>query len=153
MARDDAAFRRDHPRRGAWLVAWPRREWRPSHPVRATLIGALLAGYAWIDAEAAPFTARSLVGVLIPGAVLAAIAYGRRARRIPPPEHFDVKGISYWVICLVALFEWEASAFKDYSLVWHPSLTDLVNPLLGPHLLKSAAILLWMMAGWGLVKR
>ncbi len=153
MARDDAAPRRDHPSRWAWLAAWPRRGWGPSHPVRATLIGAMLAGYSWVDAEAAPFTARSLVGVLIPGAVLGAIAYGRPPERIPAPEQLDIKGISYWLICIAALFEWEASAFRDNSLVWHPSLTNLINPLLAPHLVKSAAILVWMLAGWGLVKR
>lgn len=153
MPRDDAVPRGDQPRRWAWLETAPHRGWRPAHPVRATLIGAVLAGYAWVDAEAAPFSARSLVGVLIPAAVLGAIAFRRPPQRIPPPERLDVKGTSYWLICIVALFEWEASAFKDYSLTWHPSLTDLINPLLSPHLVKSAAIMVWILAGWGLVKR
>jgi hypothetical protein len=57
------------------------------------------------------------------------------------------------VIAVAALFEWEASAWKDDSLPWHPSLTDLINPLLGPHFVKSAAILLWILVGWALVRR
>jgi hypothetical protein len=117
------------------------------------LVATGLVAYAWIDATAAPFTTRALVGVLIPGAVLGAIAYGRPPQRIPPPRGLDAIGFSYWVIAVVALFEWEASAYGDNSRYWHPSLTNLINPLLQPHVMKSAAILVWMLAGWGLVKR
>lgn len=134
---------------------WSRVPFLPhdGHPVRAVLIGAVLAVYAWIDATTAPFTARSLIGVLIPGAVIGVIACARPPQRIQPPEELDMLGMSYWMICLAALFEWEASAFRDNSPFWHPSLTTLVNPLLGPHVVKSAAIVAWMLIGWGLVKR
>ena len=91
--------------------------------------------------------------VLIPGVVLAAIAVAWPPQRIPPPEKLDITGMFYWVIAVAALFEWEASAWKDNSLPWHPSLTDLINPLLGPHIVKSAAILLWICVGWALVRR
>ena len=126
---------------------------RPAHPVLAAAIGAGLAVYAWVDGAAAPFSRGAFVGVLIPGAVLAIIAIGRPPERIPPPEQLDLTGISYWVICLAVFFEWEASAYKDNSWPWHPSFTDLLNPLLAPHLIKSAAILVWIMAGWALVRR
>jgi hypothetical protein len=121
--------------------------------VRAAAISAALAAYAWFDATAAPFTTRSLVGVLIPGVVLAGIAYVKPPRRIPSPQRLDIQGISYWLICVTALFEWEASAWRDNSLPWHPSLTNLINPFLGVHLVKTAAILVWLLAGWELVKR
>jgi hypothetical protein len=150
MTRDDIAPRREHPSRLSWFPDSPRRR---RLIARTALIGAVLAGYAWIDANSAPFTTRSLVGVLIPGAILGAIAYGRPPQRIRPPEELDAAGISYWMIAVAALFEWEASAFRDNSLPWHPSLTNLIDPLLAPHLMKSAAILVWIMAGWGLVKR
>jgi hypothetical protein len=113
----------------------------------------VLAGYAWAAGSTEPFSTIALVCVLIPGVVLAAIAYGRPPERIPPPDKLDVTGMSYWAICVAALFEWEASAFRDNSLPWHPSLTDLINPLLGPHVVKSTAILLWMLVGWALVRR
>ena len=150
MTRDDIAPRQADLGRWSWLTGRPRR--LRLTPLSA-LIAAVLVGYAWVDADAPPFTTRSLVGVVIPGAVLAAIAYGRPPRRIPPPAELDTLGISYWLIVVAALFEWEASAFKDNSLRWHPSLTNLIDPLLVPHLLKTGAILVWMMAGWGLVKR
>ncbi len=150
MTRDDITSRPARVGRGPKFPQWPRPG---GHPVRNALIGVVLLSYAWVDAAAAPFTTRSLVGVLIPGAVLGAIAYGHPPERIPPPDELDITGMSYWLICIAALFEWEASAFGDNSLPWHPSLTELINPLLAPHLMKSTAILVWLAAGWGLVKR
>jgi hypothetical protein len=148
MAGDGMAQDGDHP----WgrLPGWPRRAARP---VRAVLVLGGLTGYAWVAAAAAPFSRGALVGVLVPGAVLAVIATARPPGRIPPPEQLDVTGMSYWLICLTAFFEWEASAFRDNSLYWHPSFTNLVNPLLAPHPVKSAAIVVWMLAGWALVRR
>lgn len=148
MATDDAG--RPHPLRRMGAEWWPRGN---GHPVRDTLIGAAVAGYAWLAAGAAPFSGRAFVGVLIPGAVLGLIAYGRPPERIPAPDTLDITGMSYWLVCLAVGFEWEASAFKDNSLAWHPSLTDLVNPLLDPHPVRSAAFLVWLLAGWALVRR
>ena len=150
MARDDTPAPRDRPSSWASRLAWPRR---PAHPVLAVTIGAGLAVYAWMAGSAAPFSRGAFLAVLIPGAILALIAYGRPPERIPPPEQLDILGTSYWLIVLTAFFEWEASAYKDNSWPWHPSFTDLINPLLGPHVVKSAAILVWMLAGWALVRR
>ncbi len=121
--------------------------------IRKTVIGTGLVTYSWMAGSTTPFSTRALLSVLLPGAVIAGFAYGRSPERVPPPDSLDVAGFSYWMICLAALFEWEASAFKDNSLWWHPSLTDLVNPLIAPHPVKSAAFLAWMLAGWALVKR
>ena len=149
MARNDIPAQREPGSR------WSRSPFLPQdgRPARAALIGAGLAVYAWIDATATPFSARSLIGVLIPGAVVGTIAYARPPQRIQPPEQLDMLGMSYWMICLAALFEWEAAAYRDNSPVWHPSLTSLINPLLGPHVVKSAAIMVWLLVGWRLVKR
>lgn len=149
MARNDLSVQRETASRWSSVPFLPH----DGHPVRAALIGAGLAVYAWFDATAAPFSAQALIGVLIPGAVIGTIAYARPPQRIQPPEGLDMLGMSYWMICIAALFEWEASAFRDNSRPWHPSLTTLVDPLLGPHVVKSAAIMLWILIGWGLVKR
>lgn len=140
MARNDLPL---HPEESS---RWPKR-------ASVALIGLGLVSYAWVDATAAPFSTRALVGVLIPGVVLAVLAYRMRSRRIAAPERLDISGVSYWVICVTMLFEWEASAFRDNSWPWHPSLTILIDPLLAPHPVKSAAIVVWMLAGWALVKR
>jgi hypothetical protein len=150
MATDDVPRRRDGPGHRSGFPLWPGHQ---RNRVRTAAIGIVLAGYAWAAGATAPFSATALVFVLIPGVVLAAIAYWWPPERIPPPDKLDITGVSCWAICVAALFEWEASAYKDNSLPWHPSLTDLINPLLGPHPIKSAAFLLWVLVGWALVRR
>ena len=131
-------------------LARPRR---PGHLALLALTFTGLTVYAWVLAAAAPFSRGALVGVVIPGTVLAVIALGRPPERIAPPDELDMLGMSYWMICLAAFFEWEASAWRDNSWPWHPSFTNLVDPLLAPHLIKSGAILVWLLAGWALVRR
>ena len=149
MATNPAPARSDQPSRG-WQVARPRR---PAHLALLVLLCAGLAVYAWVVAAAAPFSRGALVGVVIPGAVVGLIASFRPPERIPPPAELDMLGMSYWMICLAAFFEWEASAWRDSSWPWHPSFTNLIGPLLDPHLVKSAAVLVWLLAGWALVRR
>ena len=149
MATDPAPAPSDHA--GRW-----RQLTRPRRPARLALLALILTGlavYAWVAAAAAPFSRGALVGMVIPGAALGLIAFGRPPERIPPPAELDMIGMSYWLICLAAFFEWEASAWRDSSWPWHPSFTNLIDPLLAPHLIKTAAILVWMLAGWALVRR
>jgi hypothetical protein len=153
MATDGTDGRR---RRSGRLGRWPGQAAWSRRPAQLWLVAAIAAGlaiYAWVDGSAVPFSRGAFVGVVIPGAVLAAIAYGRPPERIPPPKELDTIGMSYWVITLAAFFEWEASAWRDNSWPWHPSFTNLIDPLLGPHPIKSAAILVWILAGWALVRR
>lgn len=123
-----------------------------ARPARNAIIGAAVIGYAWVLGGAAPFSTRALLGVLLPGAVLGVIAYARPPDRIPAPESVDTAGFSYWIIAIALLFEWEASAVRD-NRPWHPSLTDLINPLIAPHPIKTAAIVVWLLSGWALVRR
>ena len=89
----------------------PHRALRPVPPLaRKAVIGAGLASYAWVASAMPPFSTRSLIGVLVPGAVLGAIAYGHPPERIRPPERLDIAGFSYWAIVVALLFEWEASS-------------------------------------------
>jgi hypothetical protein len=150
MATDPVPARRGSDGRRPWQVARPHR---PAHLALLILLAAGLAAYAWVAAAATPFSRGALAGVVIPGAVLGAIAFARPPERIPPPDELDVVGMSYWMICLAAFFEWEASAWRDNSWPWHPSFTNLLDPLLAPHLIKSMAILVWLLAGWALVRR
>jgi hypothetical protein len=150
MATGDIPRPPDRPGARSGYLPWPGRRWPRA---RTAAIGIVLAAYAWMAGSAAPFSTAALVMVLIPGVVLAVIAYAWPPERIPAPDKMDITGMFYWVIAVAALFEWEASAYKDNSLPWHPSLTDLIVPLLGPHIVKSVAILLWILVGWALVRR
>jgi len=133
-----------------WQVARPRR---PAHLALLALILTGLAVYAWLVAAAAPFSRGALAGVVVPGAIVGIVASVRPPERIPAPAELDMIGMSYWMILLAAFFEWEASAWRDSSWPWHPSFTNLVDPMLAPHLVKTVAILLWILAGWALVRR
>lgn len=123
-----------------------------ARPARNAIIGAAVIGYAWLLGGAAPFSTRALIEVLLPGAVLGVIAFARPPERIPAPESVDTAGLSYWIVAIALLMEWEASAVRD-DRPWHPSLTDLINPLIAPHPIKTAAIVVWLLAGWALVRR
>jgi hypothetical protein len=131
----------------------PARRAGVARPARKVVIGTGLAGYSWLAAGTAPFTVTALLIVLLPGAVLGAIAYGRPPDRIPPPESLDVTGFSYWGIAVAALFEWEASGFRVGAPWWHPALTTLIDPALSARPVKAAGILVWLLAGWALVRR
>jgi hypothetical protein len=124
-----------------------------ARPARNAVLAAGLIAYAWLVGGAAPFSTKALLGVLLPGAVFGVVAYARPPERIPPAESVDVAGFSYWIIAIALLFEWEAAAVRDGSPPWHPSLTNLIDPLIGPHPVKSAAIVIWLLAGWALVRR
>ena len=147
MAADDVPRWPDRP------PDQPQLPSRGRHPVRKIAIGAGLVAYSWFAASTVPFTRNALLIVLLPGAVVGFMAYGRPPARIPSPQSLDVAGFSYWAITIAALFEWEAAAFRDKSLWWHPALTDLVDPMLDAHPVKAAAILIWLLTGWGLVRR
>src|SRR5262249_60536823 len=111
------------------------------------------AGWWWWSDASTPSGRGDGGGVAIPGAVVGLIASVWPRDRFPPPAELDMVGMSYWMILLAAFFEWEASAWRDNSWPWHPSFTNLIGPLLDPHLVKSAAVLVWLLAGWALVRR
>jgi hypothetical protein len=93
----------------------PRRDHIPGRldtlgrrPTRKVVVGAGLVAYSWLAGGTAPFTDRSLISVLVPEAVLGAIAYGRPTERIASPESIDLAGFLFWAIGVAVLLEWEA---------------------------------------------
>jgi len=157
MAADDVPRWPDLPPQGAsrrWRrgrQALPPRLRNPA--LKRAAVAAALIAYSWLAAGTVPFTTSALLIVLVPGAVLAVIAYVRPPERIPAPDRLDLTGFSYWAIAVGALFEWEASAFKDGAPSWHPALTTLIDPVLGTRPVKAAGIFIWLLAGWALVRR
>ena len=127
------------------------RKLRPSGQRLA--LSAVLFGYAWLAATTRPFTFMSLLVVLLPGAVVAGVAIWGPPDRIEAPDRLDIAGFSWWLVIIAVLFEWEAAGFRDNSPWWHPSLTELVNPIIAPYPLRSIAFFLWLITGWALVRR
>lgn len=127
------------------------RRWRP-RGLRPAL-SAVLFGYAWLAASTRPFTFMSLLVVLLPGAVVAGVASWGPPDRIEAPDRLDIGGFSWWLVIVAVLFEWEAAGFRDNSPWWHPSLTELVNPIIAPYPLRAIAFFLWLITGWALVRR
>jgi hypothetical protein len=133
---------------GGEQTAWWRR-----FSGRRLALSAVLFGYAWLAATTRPFTFMSLLVVLLPGAVVAGVAIWGPPDRIEAPERLDIPGLSWWLAVVAVLFEWEAAGFRDNSPWWHPSLTELVNPLIAPYPLRALAFFLWLITGWALVRR
>lgn len=126
---------------------------RTRRGARIALIGTGVAGYSWVAGTLASFSLASLISVLIPIAVLGTIAYRLGPRRIPAPRRLDITGASVWALVVIMIFEWEAAGFRDGSQWWHPTLSMVLSPWMGNHLLKSAAFAAWLLAGLGLARR
>jgi hypothetical protein len=123
------------------------------HPVRTAIVGAGVAGYSWVAGGIASFTTTAAIAVAVPWVALALIAFRWPPERIPPPERLDITGASYWAIAAMMFFEWEAAGFRDGSQWWHPTLSVVTGPLLDHHAVKSAAFAVWLLTGWGLIRR
>jgi hypothetical protein len=136
------------PGRGGHL-----ERFRTRRGARIALIGAGVAGYSWLAGMLASFTLASLISILIPIAGIVVIAYRIGPRRIPAPQRLDITGVSYWAVAVIMFFEWEAAGYRDGSHWWHPTLSIVLAPWMGHHLVKSVSFAVWLMAGWGLVKR
>jgi len=130
---------------------WPLSSRRISSPRLA--LSLVLFAYAWLAASTRPFTFMSLLVVLLPGAVIAGVAIWGPPDRIEAPDRLDITGFSWWLVIVAVLFEWEAAGFRDNSPWWHPSLTELVNPIIAPYPLRAIAFFLWLITGWALVRR
>ncbi len=123
------------------------------HPVRTATMGAGVAGYSWLAGGISSFTGAATISVAVPWVVLAVIAFRWPPERVPPPERLDIAGASYWAIAAMMFFEWEASAFRDGSQWWHPTLSVVTGPLVHQHVVKSAVFAAWLLTGWGLIRR
>ncbi|HUK68209.1 MAG TPA: hypothetical protein VLW50_05570 [Streptosporangiaceae bacterium] len=123
------------------------------HPVRTATVGVGVAGYSWLAGGISAFTGVATISVAVPCVVLAMIVFRWPPERIPPPERLDITGASYWAIAAMLFFEWEASAFRDGSHWWHPTLSAATGPLLHQHVVKSALFAAWLLTGWGLIRR
>lgn len=124
------------------------------------LPGALAAaavGYAALASGLDVRTWPAEVAVLVPAAVVTALALARP----PSPVSVDEpvrRAAVVWGVLVGAALLWEAWAFFhqpawNVASVTHPSLSSLVEPALDVRPVRFTAWLLWLAAGWRLVRR
>lgn len=110
--------------------------------------GARLAAglaYAALGATFASHTAGALVAVLVPAT--AVLVVSARARRGPVPR-LDRSHLP-WVVWVLAFGAWELAALFARDL----TISLMMDPVLEIYPLRVAGWLLWLWAGWLLVRR
>jgi hypothetical protein len=120
--------------------------------VRPDRWDALLVGFALVAALARPLTAPAAVAVLAPGVLL----LGVRARRPvpPPPGGARLRAAAVvWTALGVAVAGWWLVAFAWGNDAQHPTLSLLLDPVLGTYPGRLAGWLAWLGAGRWLVTR
>lgn len=137
-----------------------REEAPAGPPVRgasAWWAAAALAGYAALAGLPARFSWPATLAVIVPGAVVVALARRPWTRNQSFPE-VQPEGAAPWVVVLVGLCVWElVNLFLQPSLTVgsydHPTLSELAEPFLNGHWGRSIGITAWLATGWYLLER
>jgi hypothetical protein len=154
LARDRV---RGRPPGGVPIAApgWADRLVR-ARPTPALVIGGLL--YSVAAGGLARFSWPAMVAVAVPGVVGVASAW--HAAPGPPAEAAPIRrgGAAGWAAVFVALGLWELGAWLlQPSLTTgspaHPTISILLDPLLGSHPGRSVGFAAWLALGWFLVRR
>jgi hypothetical protein len=95
--------------------------------------------------------------VAVTGALAIALSWHGPLRE-EPLEPVEPSGRMLWTLVIVALSGWElTNLFLQPSLTtdsWaHPTISVLSDPLLGSWMGRTLFIVVWLRAGWGLLKR
>jgi hypothetical protein len=106
--------------------------------------------YAWWASGLRPFSHAALAATVSAG--LVAIAVGAR-RRMPVLAPRPRAGEWVWRVLLGALAAWELASFLQHPRADHPTLSSLVNGLLGDQPSRALAFLAWLCAGAYLSRR
>ncbi|MFL6271662.1 MAG: hypothetical protein ACJ75A_16250 [Actinomycetes bacterium] len=154
LARDRV---RGRPPGGVPIAApeWADRLLR-ARPTPALVIGGLL--YSVAAGGLARFSWPVMVAVAVPGVVGVASAWYAAPR--PPVGTAPIRqgGAAGWAAVFVALGLWELGAWLlQPSLTTgspaHPTISILLDPLLGSHPGRSVGFAAWLALGWFLVRR
>ena len=109
--------------------------------VAAIPVGATVGTYGQLTPEA-------FVAVLAAGSVVAAMALRRRSGSAAQPAP---RAALAWLVWLVAVGVWELITVLHESRL--PTLSDLMDPILAPPLVRGLATVLWFFAGIWLLAR
>lgn len=114
------------------------------------LLVAAVAVVAWVVAGFGSFSVGSTVFVFAVGGaiVVAALAGGPVMR-----QRLDPVGVAIWAVPVLAFTALELVNYARGSTFAHPTVSILLDGPLEQRLVRTAAILLWLAAGWWLARR
>jgi hypothetical protein len=117
---------------------------------RRVAVAGVLVAYALVAARCRPLTEPALVAVLAAGLPLCWIGVRRRPRRSPPAGG---RSAAVWLGVGALAVAYELGLWLGPDDAAHPTLSTLVDPLLGTYPGRVAGYLLWLGAGAWLVSR
>jgi hypothetical protein len=131
------------------------RNWRLKAALAASVLAVL--GYAWFASGVRTFTRPAEVLTFIPAfaVLLWTIAPLRRARQRRPSGSrapYDPRGIAAWLVLLAAVVGWEMFQLFSKPRERHPTISSLLNSLISTHPSRFVGYLLWLFAGWLLLR-
>jgi hypothetical protein len=110
--------------------------------------------YAWFAGGLRSFTGAAEVAVAVPAVALLGVAALAPPRRKAAPRRVPLHG---WLLWLVPILGFSALEIVDNwvfgSVPAHPTWSDLMDPVLAWQPARAAAVLLWLAAGWELLRR
>ncbi|MGI8696809.1 MAG: hypothetical protein ACR2JQ_09180 [Mycobacteriales bacterium] len=125
----------------AQLLAW-----------RWPLIG-LAAMYSWLVGGLKAFSPTANLVIVGTGAVFLTIGAFRPPPKVPPPARLGRRGVVAWSVLLGVFAVQEVINDILGSTHAHPTLSVLMDPVLGGHLAKSVAVFVWIAFGGEMLRR
>jgi len=120
----------------------------------AVAVWSAAAVFAWVAGGLESFTAAAEVAVLLPVLVLFGIAVFAPPPRKPAPRQVPLRGWLAWLVPILGFCGLEVvNGFIFGSVPAHPTWSILMDPVLEWHPARAGAVLIWIVAGWELVRR
>lgn len=118
--------------------------------VAAVIVVAL--GYSWVAGHLTTFSRPAEVATFVPGLLAVVVAARITPRSSCRPDRSTRGWLAWWLI-LLALTAIEVVALALGATHSHPTISDLVNPLLSTTPGRAAAFALWLGFGYWLIRR
>jgi hypothetical protein len=118
-------------------------------------IGIVVGAYAVLASMTKPNTLPALLAVLLPAAVVTACAFRKPPSAVHPSVRLRRTTV-LWVSVVVVGLVWEVGALiGEHTVGQHqfPTLSALTEPALENPIVRFAAWVGWLLAGWRLARR
>lgn len=124
-----------------------------ANPRRAAAWSAAVV-FAWFAGGLQSFTAAADVAVSLPVLLLFGVAVFAPPQRKPAPRRIPLHGWLLWLVPLLGFCGLEiVNNWIFPSITDHPTWSILMDPVLEWRPARAAAVLVWLVTGWELVRR